>query len=95
MLPGQNVDAEEEVETEDDNVIILDTGIKPTLYTALLFFDGFYASYFHDMFNFLLKADPTYGLGTHGNLSWLMPEHCYVMHKKLEELENGGWKSKP
>ena len=42
-----------------------------------------------------MKADPTYGLGTQGYLSWFMPEHCYVMHKKLEELENGGWKSKP
>ena len=95
LLPGQHIDAEEEVETKDENVIILDPGDSPTLYTTLLFFDGFNVSYFHDMFNFLLKADPTYGLGTHGYLSRFMPQRCYVMHKKPEELENGGWKSKP
>ena len=30
--------------------------------------------------------------GTFGQLASWGPERCYVMHKKLSELENGGYK---
>jgi hypothetical protein len=95
LLPGEHTDVEEEVDTEANNVIILVPVDSPTLFTALPFFDGCYVSYFIDIFDFLLHADPINGMGTHTYLSRFMPQGSYVMHKKLEELENGGWKLKP
>lgn len=46
------------------------------------------------MFNFLKKNDPFLGKGTFGQLSRFGPERLYVMHMKLQELEEG-WRNNP
>lgn len=49
---------------EDEDVLLeLKEGDTPTVYAQLLFFNGFYQCYFHDMFNVLLKNDPVFGVG--------------------------------
>ena len=67
----------------------------PTFYAMLLWIQGFAESYFDDMFEFLMRSDPVLGNGSWGQTARLAVERCYVMHDKLKELENGGWKNKP
>mmetsp|Transcript_30204 Transcript_30204/g.63996 ORF Transcript_30204/g.63996 Transcript_30204/m.63996 type:complete len:87 (-) Transcript_30204:341-601(-) len=61
----------------------------------MYFLDGFSKFYYQDMFKFLMKNDPMLGRNTFGQMARFGPERCYVMHQKLSELENGGWREKP
>ena len=72
----------------------LKPGDSPVFLTTLYFVDGFAKAYFNDMFNFMMQDSPCCGKGsgTFGQLAPWGPERCYVMHKKLCELENGGYK---
>jgi len=40
------------------------------------------------MYNFLMQNDPVLGKNTFGQLARFGPERCYVMHKKLSDLES-------
>ena len=59
----------------------------------LLWIQGFAESYFDDMFEFMMRNDPELGRDSWGQTARLGVERCYVMHAKLKELENDGWKN--
>jgi hypothetical protein len=67
----------------------------PTFYAMLLWVQGFTECYFDDMFEWMMRSDPELGNGSWGQSARLAVERCYVMHMKLSELENDGWKDKP
>jgi len=76
------------------DAIRLKPGDSPTFYTILLFAHGFYTYFYKDANYFFLKCDPVLGKGTHGFLARLLHERLYATHKKLSEIENGGWRNK-
>ena len=61
----------------------------------LLFFRGYTDSFFNDHWAFLMRNDPYFGPGTHGQLARFMAERVYLMQKELDELKDGGWKNNP
>jgi hypothetical protein len=46
------------------------------------------------MFDWAMRNDPYCGVGSYGQTYRLCPERAFIMHRKLLELENGGWKTK-
>ena len=91
-----NADRSEDCDSDEKyGELKLEQGETPTFKTVLYFLDGFNKAYFQDMYHFLMRDDPLMGKNTFGQLSHFGPERCYVMHKKLTELEGDGWKSKP
>ena len=81
-------------EEASDEEHFLQPGDSPVFLTTLYFVNGFAKSYYNDMFNFMMQDNPHVGkgTGTFGQLAPWGPERCYVMHSKLRELENGGFK---
>lgn len=69
-------------------------GVTPTYYTMLLFHQAFCEYAFNDNYEFILRNDPYYGRNTFGQVSRLMPERAAVMHQKVHELMDGGWRNK-
>ncbi len=63
----------------------------PVFYAMLLFFRGFGDVYFDDMFNFCMKDDPILGTGSFGQISRFCVERCFIMHKLLDDIQNGQW----
>ncbi|KAL7530309.1 hypothetical protein ACHAXR_007396 [Thalassiosira sp. AJA248-18] len=91
-----NADGSEDYDSDEkDGELKLEQGETPIFEAVLYFLDGFNKAYFQDMYHFLMRDDPLMGKNTFGQLSRFGPERCYVMHKKLTELEGDGWKSKP
>jgi hypothetical protein len=66
--------------------------VPPTFYTMLLFHRAFCKYTFDDTFDFMLKDDPYYGKNTFGQVARLMPERAYVVHQRMKQLKDGGWK---
>jgi hypothetical protein len=58
----------------------------------LLFHRAFCKYTFDDTFDFMLKDDPYYGKNTFGQVARLMPERAYVVHQRMKQLKDGGWK---
>ena len=78
----------------EDGESKLSQGETPVFEAVLYFLDGFNKAFFQDMYHFLMRDDPFLGTNTFGQLSRFGPERCYVMHKKMSELEGNGWKAK-
>jgi hypothetical protein len=71
------------------------TQSSPTHYTSLRWLVAFGESFFDAHMEWAKRHDPVFGVGSHGHISRLVPEHLYLMHRQFEELKNDGWKTKP
>lgn len=88
-------DEEEEEEFSFDPDKLQSTQCRsPTFYVMILFFSAFGKAYFNDMFDWTMRDDPLLGSGSYGQTSRLCVERCYIMHKFLAELEDGGWEQR-
>jgi hypothetical protein len=68
---------------------------SPTHYTSLKWIVAFGDAFFDANMEWVKRHDPVFGAGSYGHISWLVPEHLFVMHKQIESLKNDGWKSVP
>lgn len=69
-------------------------GKTPPMYAITVWFVAFCEEYYDDMFDWAMRNDPYFGVGSYGQTYRLCPERAFIMHRKLLELENGGWKTK-
>ncbi len=68
---------------------------SPTHYTSLRWIVAFGDAFFDANMEWVKRHDPVFGAGSYGHISRLVPEHLFIMHKQLESLKNGGWKTAP
>jgi hypothetical protein len=68
---------------------------SPTHYTSLRWIVAFGDAFFDANMEWVKRHDPVFGAGSYGHISRVVPEHLFIMHKQLESLKNGGWKTAP